>query len=274
MTLTLFLSLAPQTDNTEELKSVAQAFRPAPKAAATRVKGARTGGPPSLHRDDNATITKGLFVTATDSFKAAQASFRAGLVALEAGSLKTALEQFSQTLTTISHLPDAATHKQPARQAARYRVAIQLLLKAQEVESKQADLLPLLTFLAVLPLRPDHRIVNMRRLVHENMKAGNYAIASRFLKLLVPLNLRDAAKLSEKLKECEEKLKKQAADPSATEEKSGGKFVRFDHTTLKRITGAAVACSYCGAVFDASSSKAGEKCTFCTQPDAKLEAAA
>ncbi len=63
--------------------------------------------------------------------RAAQASFRTGLVSLEAGSLKSALEQFTSALTGMAKLSDAASHKQHARQCARYRVATQLLLRVR-----------------------------------------------------------------------------------------------------------------------------------------------
>ncbi len=110
------------------------------------------------------------------------------------------------------------------------------------------------------------------------MKAGNYAIASRFLKLLLPLNLRDNAKLQAKQKECEEKLKKTPTDtPSACDERgvAKGSLVRFCFVTLKRVPAAALACSFCGATFIASDvAKSGEKCAFCTYDESKLENAA
>jgi hypothetical protein len=56
----------------------------------------------------------------------------------------------------------------------------------QEVKKTSPPPLPLLTFLATLPLRPEHRIVNARRLIRENMAVGNYEISARFLKAPAP----------------------------------------------------------------------------------------
>jgi hypothetical protein len=91
------------------------------------------------------------------------------------------------------------------RQAVRYHISLNLLdevKKAEAAGSKPAELLPLLTLLAVQvchaddlhekyltvsqPLRYDHRIINMRHLVSENIKVFSpfFETSSRMLRSL------------------------------------------------------------------------------------------
>lgn len=124
-------------------------------------------------------------------------------------------------------MPDPQSRRKEVRTAVSYKIAFSLLLEVKKRgEFQISAALELLTFLALLPLRYDHRLINMRRLVSENMKAGNYGIATRFLQVLVGLKLKDADALKVKLKECEAHKGTKDA-PLVAERDKAGRYQRF-----------------------------------------------
>jgi len=79
-------------------------------------------------------------------------------------------------------------------------VALKLLIELKKQEEKNLNML---VFLTTLPLKPEHRIINIRRLINQYIKLGHFDVAKSLLEIMIPLNLRDKEDLEKKYKECQ-----------------------------------------------------------------------
>lgn len=158
----------------------------------------------------------------------AKDSFRSALVSLDLGNFEDGLTKVNQAISYLIAMPEPQAKRKEVRSAVYYKVAFSLLAEVKKRGDFQISAaLELLTFLTLLPLRHDHRLTNMRRLVTENMKAGNYGIAQRYLQVLVPLKLKDSDALAAKLKECEERGKGTKDAAIVAEKDKAGRYQRF-----------------------------------------------
>ena len=149
-------------------------------------------------------------------------------MSLDLGNFEDGLSKVNQAISYLIAMPEPQAKRKEVRSAVYYKVAFSLLAEVKKRGDFQISAaLELLTFLTLLPLRHDHRLTNMRRLVTENMKAGNYGIAQRYLQVLVPLKLKDSDALAAKLKECEERGKGTKDAAIVAEKDKAGRYQRF-----------------------------------------------
>jgi len=182
------------------------------------------------------------------------------LTQLETGYFEAALQSVEGSINDYTSLSDVVSKRKEIKICVSYKIALILLQESKKQEEKDLNLL---VFLTTLPLKPEHRIINIRRLINLSIKAGNYGIASQLLDIIIPLNLKDKDDLEKKLKECQQAGKKDT--PTALSPKStDGKIKRFCYKTHKPISGAHLECSFCSSTYSSSSYSSLERCSICT----------
>ena len=75
-----------------------------------------------------------------------------------------------------------------ARICSCYKFALKLLI-AKSHESNPTKVALWTRFLAQLVMQPKHRIICVRMAIKSNLEVQNYGVASRFINILLPLNL-------------------------------------------------------------------------------------
>jgi len=139
-------------------------------------------------------------------------------------------------------------------------VALKLLIELKKQEEKNLNML---VFLTTLPLKPEHRIINIRRLINQYIKLGHFDVAKSLLEIMIPLNLRDKEDLEKKYKECQHGAN---IPTQLTPKTPDGKLKFFCFSEFIPINGSHFECSVCKATFVKidKTENALERCTYCT----------
>lgn len=152
---------------------------------------------------------------------------------LEKGNFSSALQHIEKAIKAIGNECTAQPEKQKKYKiCSHYKAAFTIFLELQKKELLQTSTSPspsnppsldffhLFVFLANLGnLRPEHRIVAIRRVINESIKIENFGLASQYIELLLPLKLMDHAELEKKNGELQEKSVAQQKSPTKNSDK-------------------------------------------------------